>query len=340
MSLARIAMVATMGLVLAPVAACGPGSTTAGAPGLPRVAIVLDGRANDAGFSEFGADAVAKLQQEHAIDAQIRESVTNPADAEPILRQYAAEGYDLIIGWGVGFSDAVFRVGAQFPKAHFIAAGGQDVLARATANVETWTYDAGQLGYLMGFIAGSTQLSPVAVVDGEQQPFLEAQWFGFSQGLHAMNPAAKELNPVYTGSFEDPHKAEQATVAEIATGAKLIATEPDGASAGIAAAAKAAGVATVGLAPTSGDAAKAVNVAWVDVDMVAILRDWVTRLKDGRFGNKGTTSTITNHSLVPADITKVAAAPELPGDLTQRVAALADQLAAGKVAIIPWKPGQ
>ncbi|REH42896.1 basic membrane protein A [Kutzneria buriramensis] len=319
-------------------AACGSANPTPS--GAPRVAIVLGGRANDAGFNEIGADAVLKLQREHVIDAQVRESVTNPADAEPILRQYAAEGYDLVIGWGVGFSDAVFRVGAQFPKTRFIASGGVDVLARATANVETWTYDAEQLGYLLGFIAGATKLSPVAVVDGEQQPFVEAQWFGFDQGLHAANPDAKALKPVYTGSFDDPQKAEQATAAQIAAGAKLIATEPEASSPGVASAARNAGVATVGMAPNSSDAARAVNVGRVDTDMTQILRDWVDRLRKGTFGGRGTTSTITNHSIVPADITKVAAAPDLPADLTQRVDALAKDLASGKVTIVPWKPGQ
>jgi basic membrane protein A len=120
----------------------------------------------------------------------------------------------------------------------------------------------------------------------------------------------------------------------------LIATEPEASSPGVASAAKTAGIATVGMAPTSSDAAKAVNVGRVDADITPILREWVARLKSGHFGKQGTTSTITNHSLIPKDVTKVAAAPELPADLAQRVDKLAGQLAAGQVTILPWKPGQ
>jgi basic membrane protein A and related proteins len=322
------------------VTACGSTNAPRSHNGAPRVALVLGGLATDGGFSQTGADAVTRLQQEGVITAQVRESVTDPAHAEPILRQYAAEGYDLVIGWGLGFSDSVFRVGTEFPNVHFVATGGVDILQKTTANVETWTYAAEQLGYLLGFIAGQTKLSPVGVVDGEQQPFLQAQWFGFSQGLRAANPAAAQLPTIYTGSFEDAQKATQATTAQVNAGAKLVATNAEGYSPGVAAVAKSASIATVGMAATTSDAARAVNVGRVKVDMVPILRDWITRIKDRTFGNKGTTSTITNRSLIPADINPVAAAPALPHDLDRRVSDLAEQLAAGKVTVESWTPGK
>jgi basic membrane protein A and related proteins len=333
--------IAVVVVLSALVTACGSsGNTTSGQNGTPRVAIVLGGLANDGGFNQTGADAVTTLQRDGVITAQVRDSVVNPADAEPILRQYAANGYDLVIGWGLGFADSVFRVGTEFPDVHFVATGGADLLKKATANVETWTYDAEQLGYLLGFIAGQTKLSPVGVVDGEQQPFLQAQWFGFSQGLRVTNPAAVQLPPIYTGSFEDAQKATQAATAQVNAGAKLVATNAEGYSPGVAAAAKVAGIATVGMAATTSDSARAVNVGRVKLDMAPLLRDWVARVKDRTFGNNGVTSTIMNKSLVPADINPVAAAPALPADLDRKVADLAGQLVAGQVTIERWAPGK
>jgi basic membrane protein A len=328
-------------LLALPLAGCGgPSSPPPGQAAKPKIAIVLGGKANDGGFNQTGADAVDQLQRDGAVTAQVRDSVTNPADVGPILQQYATAGYDLVIGWGLGFSDTVFQVGKQFPKTHFVATGGADILAKATANVETWTYDGEQLGYLLGFLAGSTKLSPVGVVDGEQAPFLQVQWDGFSQGLRAANPAARELKPIYTGSFEDAQKAAQATTAQITSGAELVATNAEGYSPGVASAAKTAGIATVGMAATTSDAAKAVNIGRVVTDLTPILRQWVGRLTAGTFGKHGTTSSITNHSLVLAEVNRVAAAPAMPADLDKQAAALADRIAAGKVTITPWTPGK
>jgi basic membrane protein A len=319
---------------------CSSGSTAPSPqPGKPRVAIVLSGRANDGGFSQAGADAVSALQNEGLLTGQIRDSVINPGDAERALGQYAAEGYDLVIGWGIDVSDQVFRAGTQFPATHFIATGGVDILGKATKNVETWTYDAQQLGYLTGYLAGQAKLSPVGVVDGQQQPFILAQWDGFAQGLKAANPAAQLLPPIYTGSFDDAGKAGQAAAGQITAGAKLVATNAEGYSTGVAAAAKAANVATVGMSAATSDAAKAVNIGRVYTDMTPILRGWITRLSQKTFGAKGTTSTIANHSLVATDISR-AAAPALPADIEARLVELAGQHAAGKVTIAPWKPGK
>ncbi|WP_410585458.1 BMP family ABC transporter substrate-binding protein [Amycolatopsis sp. lyj-108] len=315
------------------------GDNSAPVGAVPKVAIVLGGNANDRGFNQTAADAARELQKRGEVTVQVSENVTN-AEAEATLRQYATSGYDLVIGWGLGFSDTVFKVAKQIPSARYVATGGMDILDKATASVETWTYDALQLGYLMGYIAGSTQLSPVGVVDGERAPFLEAQWHGFGQGLAAANPSARQLPPVYTGSFEDAARASQATAAQIAAGAKLIATNAEGYSTGVASAAQAARIATIGLAASTSDAAASVNIGQVKTDLTPILTDWTARLKAGTFGGKGTTSTIANASLVPADLTKVAAAPGMPADLDKRISDLAERLRAGAVTITPWQPGR
>ncbi|MFE5563345.1 BMP family ABC transporter substrate-binding protein [Amycolatopsis japonica] len=336
----RGVVVVLAAVVAVQLAACSTGVDKPASGGaIPKVAIVLGGNANDRGFNQVAADAAQELQKRGEISFQLSENVTN-AEAEAKLRQYATSGYDLVIGWGLGFSDTVFKVAKQVPSARFVATGGADILDKATASVETWTYDALQLGYLLGFIAGSTQLSPVGVVDGEQVPFLQAQWFGFGQGLTAANPSARQIPPVYTGSFEDAARASQATAAQIAAGAKLVATNAEGYSPGVASAAQSGGIATVGLAKSSSAAAASVNIGQVKTDLTPILTDWTARLKVGRFGGKGTTSTIANKSLVPADITKVAAAPGMPADLDQRIADLAERLRSGAVTITPWQPGR
>lgn len=315
--------------------AAATGDSTSGTSGAApvKVAVVLGGLANDGGFNQYAADAAHALEKDGDIKAQIRESVTTTSDAEAAFRQYASQGYDLIIGWGLDFANSVFTVAKEQPKAHFVATGSADILKKATANVETWTYASDQQGYLTGWVAGKTGLSPVGVVDGELAPFNEVSYKALTVGLKAANPDATELKSIFTGSWTDTSLASQATKAQIAAGAKLIVTGAEGYTPGVLSAAKAAGVATLGASSTSSSDAKAVNVGLVKLDFTPTLREVVGHLQKGDFGNHSYTSTIANKGLIFADINKAPAAPDLPSDIAAQVDELAKKLASGEVTI-------
>ncbi|ERK69523.1 MULTISPECIES: BMP family ABC transporter substrate-binding protein [Leifsonia] len=322
--------------VVAVLAACSSGATagsTSAAADKPKVAVVLGGLANDGGFNQYAADAAHALEKKGEITAQIRESVTSSSDAEAAFRQYASQGYDLIIGWGLDFSNSVFTVAKELPKAHFVATGSADILDKATANVETWTYASDQQGYLTGWVAGKTGLSPIGVVDGQLAPFNETSYKALTVGLKAANPTATELEPIFTGSWEDPTLANQAAKAQIAAGAKLIVTGAEGYTSGVLSAAKAGGIATLGASSTSSSDAKAVNVGLVKLDFTPTLEEVVGHLKKGDFGTHSYTSTIANKGLIFADINAVDAAPDLPKDISAQVDELAKKLASGEVTI-------
>ena len=335
-----LAALATASLALG-LAACSSSPNTdsgipqegAAAPDTVKVAVVLGGLANDGGFNQYAADAVNALAESGEIEVQIRESVHNPSDAEPIFRQYAAEGYDLIIGWGLGFSDSVFKIAEETPETNYIATGAADILEKATDNVETWTYATNEVGYLTGWIAGKTDLSPIAIVDGQLAPFNELQYQYLSVGLAESNPDAVQLEPIFTGSWEDPQLANQATKAQISLGAELIVTAAEGFTSGVIAAAKEADVATFGASnATSSDAAD-VNIGLVKLDFTPTLAEAVSRVKAEEFGNYTYISTIANKGLVLGDFNAVDSAPGLPSNIEELVAELADQLASGELTI-------
>ncbi|MGX5682401.1 BMP family ABC transporter substrate-binding protein [Schumannella luteola] len=298
-----------------------------------KVGIVLGGLANDGGFNQYAADAAAALEATGDVTADIRESVSNPTDAEPIFRQFASEGYDLIIGWGLGFSDSVFKVAEELPDAHFVATGAADILEKSTDNVETWTYDAAQYGYLSGFIAGKTGLSPVGIVDGELAPFNEYSYEFLKAGLAETNPDAVQLEPIYTGNWEDPQLANQAAKAQIALGAQLIVTASEGYTPGVISAAKEAGIATLGASNASSADASSVNIGLVKLDFTPTLAEIVKRLQDGEYGNASYTSTIGNGGLVWADLNFVDAAPDLPSDIEDQIAELGAKIASGEFVL-------
>lgn len=298
-----------------------------------RVAIVMGGLKNDGGFNQYVADAAHEIEKKGEISVRIRESVSNPANAEPILRQFAAMGFDLVIGWGLDLSEPVFKVAREMPQAHFIATGSSDILKKATVNVETWTFAADQAGYLTGWVAGKSGLSPIAIVDGQLAPFKEVQYRYVSLGLKAANPQAVELKPIFTGNWLDPQLAAQATQAQVNLGARLIVTSSEGFTAGVIAAAKAAGVATIGASNTVSADVPSVNLGEVMLDWTPVLTEIVGHLHKGDFGNHAYVSTIANHGLVFGEVNHVAAAPGLPADIVHQVEGLASDLAADRVQL-------
>ncbi|MEF2976257.1 BMP family ABC transporter substrate-binding protein [Subtercola sp. YIM 133946] len=306
-------------------------STSSAAP--IKVAVVLGGLSNDGGFNQIAADAANALKGQGDIDVSIKESVTTDSDAEAAFRQYASQGYDLVVGWGLDFSDSIFKVAQELPNTHFVATGSAGILQKSTANVETWSYASDQQGYLTGWVAGKTGLSPVGVVDGELAPFNEVSYKALTLGLKDANPSATELQPIFTGNWEDANLANQATKAQVASGAKLIITAAEGYTPGVLSAAKDAGIATIGASSTSSSDASDVNVGLVTIDWTPTLTDIVNDVKTSAFGSKSYNSTIANKGLVFTDFNQVGAAPQLTADIENQINDLAAKLASGAVTI-------
>lgn len=290
-----------------------------------KVALLVPALANDGSFNSWALTAVKKLQAQGLITYQLRENMADPSKAEPVIREFASQGYDLIIGHGIELGDPIFKVAKEFPNVHFTASGGADIIAKHTPNVETWTYDFGQFGYLGGFVAGKVaKVDKIGIVEGPKYPFVVAGDNGFKAGLKATNPSAKVIGPVFTGSYTDLQKASEATGGLIDQGAQLVFTGSDFGNA-VASAAASRKVLTVG---TVGEAAKKVNIATVSLDMYPIFKLWVDRVRAGTFGNKGTVSTIANRGLVVTAVNRVDG--RVPAGLSTQVKALAAALASGK----------
>lgn len=337
-TMTRLTLAATAAGVTLALAACAtatPAPTTSdGAAQAPlKVGLVLGGLAQDGGFNQWAYDAAKALEADGRITVQVRESVANHSDSEAIFRQYAAEGYDLLIGWGLGFSESVFRVAEELPDTDFVATGAADVLDHTADNVETWTYDFVQFGYLTGWVAGHAGLSPWGIVDAQLAPFNEPAYDAARVAIQETNPGAVEIPPVWTGSVSDAQAANQAARAQIDLGARLIVTAAYESNTGIVSAVKDAGIAVIGASNSvSADAAE-VNLGLVQIDWLPTLDQIVTRLEDGTFGDAGYSSEIANGGIVFGEFHEVAAAPDFPADIEDLVADLAARLASGEAEL-------
>lgn len=296
-----------------------------------KVALLVPGHANDGSFNQVAREAAEMLAKDGDITFEIREEMADPSKSEPVIRQYAANGYDLIIGHGIELSEPILKIAVDFPKVHFAASGGPDLAGKLTANVDGWTYDFGQQGYLGGFIAGKLSgISTVGMVGGPELGFVKASHTGFKAGLKEGNPAAKIVE-AYTGSFDDAQKAAEVTRGMVAQGAKIVWTSGDGIGNGVAAAAAQEGALTIGVTGEAGGFAAKVNIASIVLNMYPTYKAYVDDIKAGTFGKKFFVSGIGNKGLV---LTKINALGEtLPADIDTQVNALVSDLASGKTTL-------
>jgi basic membrane lipoprotein Med (substrate-binding protein (PBP1-ABC) superfamily) len=326
-------MAASAALVLA--GCSGTASSDATATGsdsdVIRVGALTPGNANDGAFNQALADALAQLEDEGLIEYELREQMADPATSEPVIADFASQDFDLIIGHGIELGDAIFSVAEDFPDVAFTASGGMDILERATDNVETWTYDSTQVGYLSGYIAGLTGAEQIGRVESMELDFVKVTDEYFQKGVVAANPAATLLPVVYAGSFDDAEAAATATSGLIDQGAQLVYTTGDGIAAGVGAAAATADVLSVGVSPAAGEEALATNVSTVDLDMYPIVKAWVEEVADDSFGGKGVVSTVANGGVIYKPINDVDG--RVPADVSTKLDELIAGLTDGTVTI-------
>ncbi len=279
-----------------------------------KVAIVTSGQTNDGAFNAWSAEAAEQLKADGA-DVQIRQGLADPTQAEPVIRQFAARGYDLVIGHGIDVSEPILRVAPQFPDVHFSASGDATLARKLPANVDGWTYDFGQLGYLDGFVAGSLRgIDSVGAVGGPQLPFVLATHKGIRAGLAAANPSAT-FNESYTGRFYDLQKEQEAARGLLDKGAKLLIATDDGRGLGQAAAA--ADVPTIGVSDAASADIKKVNITTAKLDLLPTYQGYLEQIRSDSFGRRFDVLALGNRGIVLSPITEVG--DVVPDDLQARV---------------------
>jgi basic membrane lipoprotein Med (substrate-binding protein (PBP1-ABC) superfamily) len=298
-----------------------------------KVALLTPGPIDDGGFNQAAADAARKLESEGLVTVEIRPGMADPKMSEPVIREFASAGYDLVIGHGVELTEPMLAAAADFPGIRFAADSAPEIAERLAPNVDGWTYNVAEVGYLSGWLAGRIAgVTKVGAVGGPQLPFIVTAHKGFALGLHETNPDAVIVER-FTGAFDDADKAEAATREILSQGAQLIWTSGDGMGRGVAAAAAEAGVFTMGVTGDAGGLADQVNVASVVIDMYPTFRAYVDDIIAGRFGGSFFTAGLANGGLKLTRINAVV--PGLPDSIEAEIDDLIDQLATGKKVLPP-----
>jgi basic membrane protein A len=179
-----------------------------------KIGILLPGSTADNGYNADGARAGQALKSQLNADVQTTEnvSVANQAD---LYRQYAAKGYNVVIGWGGQFTDGAVQVAQEFPDVKFIVVNSGVENGKNLASIDT---DIQDWEFLGGFITAKlSKTGVIGWVGGQCFPATAANLHGVEQGAKYADANIKVLS-TFTGDFEDPTKAQQAAQAMIDSG--------------------------------------------------------------------------------------------------------------------------
>jgi basic membrane protein A len=227
---ARLSASALAAAMLMSVAACGGDGDNAGNGGggsdgdgeAARIAAVFSGTTTDADYTYLGLQALQAAEKDHGAETTYSESVQVP-DAERVLREYVADGYNVIWTHGSQFYDATVSVAEEAPDVVFIAE--QDT-EPADVPENVWVLDRNfhLAFYPLGVLAaGASQSGKISYLGGVTLPFSYSEVHAVEQAL-ADSGSSATLTPVWTGDFNDPTKAQQFTSQLLADGNDVVLT--------------------------------------------------------------------------------------------------------------------
>jgi basic membrane protein A len=292
--------------------ACG-GPAAPSASGKLRVAVVMPSATTDLAFSQSMFSALKSVQTAMGGEAQFElkysENMFNVPDAAAALRDYASQGFDIVIGHGSQYGASIQEIAKDFPKVTF--AWGTDVNTFGLPNVYAYTAAAEEGGYVNGVLAAKLTKSKIIGVTGpvevgDAKTYID----GFLQGVTSADPSIK-VSKTWTGSFSDVALMTAAAKTHIAAGADALTGSSQSVVGSIGAAKEKGTVLWFGTQADQATLAPNLVVSSQVYDWTGMLNDMIKNRKAGKLGGDKFTLQLKNNGLkiaynsgyqLPADV--------------------------------------
>ena len=266
-----------------------------------RVAVVMPSAINDLAFSQSMYDALVALQSEMGEDNfefDFSENMFVVDDASAAIRDYASQGFNLVIAHGSQYGSALREIAPDFPETSFAHGTTVETFAdEGITNVYAYEARAEQGGYVNGVMAAMLSETGVLGVVGPIETG-DAKLYvdGFVAGAEATDPEiAVRVN--YINSFSDVALASEAAQT-------MVNADADGMTGTAQMVVGAIGVAQENDVPWWGtqssqtELAPEVVVANQVYDWTVVLEDIIDRIGDGELGGEAYAVTLANDGLV------------------------------------------
>jgi basic membrane protein A len=298
-----------------------------------RIAVVMPSATTDMAFSQSMWTALVAVQAEmggkSALELVYSENMFNVPDAASAIRDYASQGYDIVIGHGSQYGSIIREIAPDFPEVVF--PWGTDVNTFGLPNVYAYTAAAEQGGYVNGVLAALLNKNgkigvtgPIEV--GDAKTYID----GFIKGVSSVGKAIS-VSKTWTGSFSDVALMTAAAKTHIANGAESLTGSSQSVVGSIGAAKEAGNVLWFGTQSDQASLASNLVVASQIYDWTGMIRQIIANRKAGKLGGEAYILTLANGGL------KVAFNPgyNLPADVQTKADAVITGIKNGTIKAMP-----
>jgi basic membrane lipoprotein Med (substrate-binding protein (PBP1-ABC) superfamily) len=274
--------------------ACGGQATQAPAEKF-RVAVVMPSAINDLAFSQSMYDALLRIQTEmggpDAFEIVYSENMFVVDDAAAAIRDYATQGFNLVIAHGSQYGSSLQEIAPDFPKTAFAWGTTADTFGQP--NIFAYEAASQEGGYVNGVLAAALTTSKVIgivgpIETGDAKLYID----GFKAGVAATNPDIT-VNVNYIGSFSDVALASEAATTHIAAGADVL-TGTAQMVVGAIGKAEEANALWFGTQSNQTSLAPKIVVASQVYHWEVALREMISLIKAGTMGGKTFTANLAN----------------------------------------------
>lgn len=268
-----------------------------------RVAVIMPSSTTDLAFSQSIYDALLKIQAEMGgpenFEFVFSENMFQVDDAAAAIRDYAAQGYDMVLAHGSQYGTSVQEIAPDFPNTVFAhGTTNRTFVDEGITNVYAYEAASNEGGYVNGVMAAKlTQSKIVGIVGpidvGDAKLYIE----GFEKGVRDTDPSVQILK-VFTGSFGDVALAREAADAHISSGADVLIGTGQMVVGAIAAVEEQGGrVLWLGTQASQTNLAPNVVVANQIYDWAVTLREILNKVEGGQLGGEALIITLANKGL-------------------------------------------
>ncbi len=190
------------------------------AAGKMKIALVLPSTVDDMAWAQSMYEAVKKIQSQSkgGIELAVSERMGKPVDAGAAIRQYASQGFDIIIAHGAQYQSVVSEIAKEFPKITFAYGTG----FKTGPNIFAYDPQAQEGAYVMGILAAKMSKSKIVGIVGPVEAGDAIKYNkGFQQGVAAGGGDVK-TRIAYTGSFNEIVKAGEIAKTHMDAGADFL----------------------------------------------------------------------------------------------------------------------
>lgn len=293
-----------------------------------KMGLLLPGSANDQGWNTMAYNALKRVEADLGAEIAYVELKQDPASYEKAFRDFAAQGYQLILGHGNEFEDAAKAAAADYPDVQFFISSSR----LKERNVTGLNTNSDEPLYLMGVISAK-MCKAAGFVGGMEIPPISEALTGFINGAKSVDPNFKVYS-TYIGNFDDAAAAKEATLSMIAQGADCIVPDADAAGQGVFQAVvekKDLGIKTFGVFVPATDAAPGQVLANYVSDYGQGVVNLARQVKEGTFkGGENHTFGFNMPDVIKLEYVETALTP-VPADVRAAVEEAKQKIVAGEI---------